>query len=307
MKKSIVSTDHTMKELAEHGTPEYPILTLNNIILSYDMGFVSWHWHRHFELTYVKSGHFEFYAGPDIFTLGPGQAVFINSQVLHQVKPYRGENPVYHSYTFAPELLSESMQSLTAAKYFIPLMRNSNFPYYIFTGKTQWEKDCMEQIKLLNRASAARDFSRELKILHYILSIFIAMIDNLPDICMEAQSSASSDSFIIMKIMRFITEHYHEPISLSDLADCASISKSTLSRLFHKTLKITPIAYLLNYRINQSAIMLKKPYNTITDIALSCGFHDVSYFCKVFKSIKGLPPRQYRQKYGQELRKGDST
>lgn len=296
MKKSIIATDHTMKELADHGTPEYPILTLNDVTLSHSTGFVSWHWHKHFELTYIQAGHFEFSTGPDTFTLGPGEAVFINSQVLHQVKPYKGENPVYHSYTFAPELLSESMQSLIAAKYLLPLMNNSNFPYYIFTGKASWENQCLEHICLLNRASASGDFSRELKVVCYLQTVLIDMIDHLGDICKETQAASDSEHFIIIKIMGFIQEHYNEALSLSDMADSANISKSTLGRLFHKTLKITPFAYLLNYRINQSTLLLKNPSQTITDIALSCGFHDVSYYCKAFRKYKGMSPKQYRQK-----------
>ena len=61
MEKQIVLTDCTLKQLTEHGTKNYPILISSGLTLSSDIGIVSWHWHNDFELTYVESGHFEFF------------------------------------------------------------------------------------------------------------------------------------------------------------------------------------------------------------------------------------------------------
>lgn len=87
MEKSLIKTDHTLKQLTEHGTKDYPILISCVLTLSLDRGIVSWHWHNDFELTYVESGHLEFSVDSDTFILNPGEAIFINSKSLHQVKP----------------------------------------------------------------------------------------------------------------------------------------------------------------------------------------------------------------------------
>lgn len=294
---SLISTDYNMKELAEHGTKEFPILICCGFTLSSDIGIVSWHWHENFELTYVESGHLEFYVGSDTFILNPGEAIFINSKILHQVKPVKDESPVYYSYTFSPELLTESMHSLIATKYIIPLMHNYHFPYYTFHNKVHWEKYCLSHIHMLNHCASTDSFVRELKVKHYLQQVFIDMIDNMPEICTKTDYSLNNENYSIMKIMHYIKEHYSEVISLEDLANVANISKSSCNRLFHKTLKMTPFKYLLDYRINQSMQLLKNGNKTISEIAYCCGFRDVSYYCKMFRKLQGISPQQYRNNY----------
>lgn len=296
MEISIIKTDYNMMELEKHGTADYPILISCGLTLSLDMGIVSWHWHDDFELTYIVSGHFQFSIGSETILLNPGEAIFINSKVLHQVKPLKNETPVYYSYAFAPELICESMQSLIAAKYIVPLMHNLSFPFHIFHPDILWEAHCLSHIHALNRSADSDGFVREFEIQHYIQRVFIDMIQNIPDICTESSPSANSDHYSIMKIMLFIKKHYHETLSLSDIADAANISKSSCNRIFRKTLEMTPFEYLLDFRINRSKQMLSHSLQSITEIAYSCGFHDASYYCKTFRKHVGLSPQKYRSK-----------
>lgn len=297
METPIIKTDHTLKQLEEHGTSIYPILISSGLTLNLEMGIVPWHWHNDFELTYVESGHFHFSVSSDTFSLGPGEAVFINSRVLHQVKPAQKENPVYYSYTFAPEFISETMQSLIAAKYIIPLMQNGGFPYHIFNESTPWEWDCLSHIRTLNQAAASTGFEREFLVLHSLQRIFIDMIQNLPGLCTASPSPVDSSHYSIMKIMLYIKKHYTETITLEDMANAANISKSSCNRLFHRILNMTPFGYLLEFRINQSKKLLKQDTRSITEIAYACGFHDVSYYCKEFRRQNGISPEKYRKEH----------
>lgn len=294
MEKSIILTDHTFKQLTEHGTKNYPILISSGLTLSSDIGIVSWHWHNDFEFTYVESGHFEFFVGTDTFILNPGEAIFINSKSLHQVKAIKNETPVYHSYSFAPEIICESMQSLIATKYILPIMLNTNFPYYIFRNNIPWEKTCLSTINKLNKVVKSKNISREFQIKHYLQSIFIDMIENIPNLCDKSNISINNENYTIMKILLYIKNHYSESISLLDISNSANISKSSCNRLFHKTLKMTPFQYLVNFRINQSINLLSHSNKSISEIAYSCGFHDSSYYCKIFRKYNGVSPQQYR-------------
>lgn len=291
---SIIKTDYTMKELEKHGTEDFPVLISCGLTLSLERGIVSWHWHDDFELTYIVSGHFQFSVNDDVFLLGPGEAVFLNSRVLHQVKPVKNETPVYYSYAFSPELISESMHSLIAAKYILPLMHNEDFPYHIFRNQIPWEECCLSHIHALNRVADESTFEREFMILHYLQAVFIDLIQNLPQICIASPHSRHREYFDVMQMMLYIKGHFAEQVSLSDIAAAANISKSSCNRIFHRTLKMTPFAFLLEYRINQSKELLCQSTTSITDIAYSCGFHDVSYYCKIFRKLTGFSPQKYR-------------
>jgi AraC-like DNA-binding protein len=50
----------------------------------------------------------------------------------------------------------------------------------------------------------------------------------------------------------------------------------------------------MNYRIEQAANMLLATEHSVTDVAFRCGFNDTGYFIKIFKSLKGCTPKQFR-------------
>ena len=55
----------------------------------------------------------------------------------------------------------------------------------------------------------------------------------------------------------------------------------------------TPFDYINIYRINAACELLSSGEATITEVAYSCGFNDLSYFIRLFKKHKGLSPKAY--------------
>ena len=56
----------------------------------------------------------------------------------------------------------------------------------------------------------------------------------------------------------------------------------------------TPVEYIVLYRIERAARKLRNSQLSVTEIAFSCGFNDLSYFIKTFKNIKGVTPTKFR-------------
>lgn len=100
---------------------------------------------------------------------------------------------------------------------------------------------------------------------------------------------------LLKEMLHFIDLHYMDPITLKELASSYHISESTCSRLFRKHLSVSPITYLLTYRIEKSLPLLSDTRQTVTEIAYACGFHSASYYCKFFKQVKGISPRSFRR------------
>jgi AraC-like DNA-binding protein len=57
----------------------------------------------------------------------------------------------------------------------------------------------------------------------------------------------------------------------------------------------TPVEYLNEYRIERATQKLLSSDQSVTDIAYSCGFNDLSYFIKTYKSHKGISPGGVRR------------
>lgn len=98
----------------------------------------------------------------------------------------------------------------------------------------------------------------------------------------------------IRPVIAFIENNYKNPVSLEELAELIDVSKSYLCRVFKQAYGITPVTFLLNFRINKAKQLLISTDMKIRRLAAECGFNDTSYFCMVFKKSEGMTPEEFR-------------
>jgi transcriptional regulator GlxA family with amidase domain len=91
--------------------------------------------------------------------------------------------------------------------------------------------------------------------------------------------------------------HVGDPIPAGRLARQVGVSLKTLERLFQVEFGISPRAFHKRMRIEIAERMLKETVRPIMNIALDCGFGDLSYFGRAFKAAYGLGPREYRRRH----------
>jgi transcriptional regulator GlxA family with amidase domain len=84
------------------------------------------------------------------------------------------------------------------------------------------------------------------------------------------------------------------PQDLIGLARTARLSPYHFIRVFEGITGITPHQYLLRTRLRRAALRLRTEPAKILDIALSCGFGDISNFNRLFRAEFGVSPRAYR-------------
>ena len=88
--------------------------------------------------------------------------------------------------------------------------------------------------------------------------------------------------------------HYAEEIELDDLAGMAHMSKRSFLRTFQAATGESPIAYLIQIRVNRAADRLRATGDSVTEVAFAVGFRDSNYFARQFRRVTGLTPRAYR-------------
>lgn len=99
------------------------------------------------------------------------------------------------------------------------------------------------------------------------------------------------------KILRYIESNYDHQMTIEDMLRQVHLSKYYVIRLFKQYMGITPYHYLVNYRINQSKILLRSSRKSIGEIALEVGFLDSSNFIHQFKKQTGMRPGEYRKDF----------
>lgn len=116
----------------------------------------------------------------------------------------------------------------------------------------------------------------------------------------EDNDLSESTEFKVKQVNDYIAEHFAEKISLENLADQFFISKFHLSREFKKQYGTTIGNALTAKRLSFAKSQLRFTDSSVEQIGLDCGFSDVGYFIKVFKSYEGMTPLEFRKtwRYG---------
>jgi AraC-like DNA-binding protein len=99
----------------------------------------------------------------------------------------------------------------------------------------------------------------------------------------------------LRRALLFLSEHFAEPVSLTDLADQAHVSASHLTFLFRSSLGMSFKSFLLCIRIHIAQQLLREPQLRITEVALRAGFADLSHFERCFRRAVGSSARDHRR------------
>lgn len=98
----------------------------------------------------------------------------------------------------------------------------------------------------------------------------------------------------VTRVVRMLERYPDSPHNLAGLAREARLSRYHFLRVFEALTGVTPHQYLLRGRLRRAAQRLSAETTRILDIALECGFGDVSNFNRTFRAEFGVTPRRYR-------------
>lgn len=107
------------------------------------------------------------------------------------------------------------------------------------------------------------------------------------------EKEARGETAVIPQVIRYLTEHFREPLRLDDLAARFFISKSYLNRHIKSYTNATVYAYLMALRITHARRMLREGA-TAAEAGRECGFSDYSTFYKAFKAQTGITPQEFK-------------
>ncbi|MGM7724782.1 AraC family transcriptional regulator [Metabacillus sp. Hm71] len=108
------------------------------------------------------------------------------------------------------------------------------------------------------------------------------------------EKTAQEFSLQITKALSFIQTHYHEPITLDEIAAISGYSRYYFIKQFQQQLNMTPVQYLTKVRIQKAAELLRSTSLTVTDIAAQVGYANANYFNKVFRKAVGVSAGTFR-------------
>jgi YesN/AraC family two-component response regulator len=92
----------------------------------------------------------------------------------------------------------------------------------------------------------------------------------------------------------YIEENFQSNLTRESVARHFDLTPNHISRLFQQEGGITFTEYLTHVRIERAKFMLREYSATLKEVAASCGFRYVHYFCRVFRKTMRVTPTMYR-------------
>lgn len=263
---------------------------------------IGWHWHSYFEVAYVAEGSLECSTPDQKLALQQGEAVFINSGVLHTYKKTSWGPCVIHAHIFDSMFLSGTLSSGIYQKYIYPIANSSGIQLLPIRPENRHQLAMLESVRTMVELARKEPFGYEFQIQSQLTDFWCKLL-TLAEQNSESVSRSSNDIQRIKTMTHYIHENYQRQICLQDIADAAAVSERECSRCFQRCFHETAITYLNKHRIRVAAGMLLQGHESISDISAKCGIKSVSYFGQLFQQMLGCSAREYRKK---AFRAGDA-
>lgn len=230
------------------------------------------HIHEDLELVYVKKGAGFAFCDGKKYELHPG--VFFlafPNQVHRYAECETGEYLV---------LIIKPAQLLSYGEVFL-----DGAPV---SAVTEGEKKTVDLLELALEEYRQEGYSPVISA--YLTALFGRLLRQYP----LEKEPVSRDT--VLEILQYCNRHYREELSVSDLAEALSISRSSVSHIFSQRIGMNFCDYVNSLRLTDALSLLRNKNFSVTEVAERCGFGTIRTFNRAFLKQYGVPPTQYRRR-----------
>lgn len=246
--------------------------------------------HEAIEIKYFYEGTSTLLIGSESYTAHAGDTVVINPYEFHATINY-GEVPgKYYIIMIEPEFF-ENMGSD------VPNLRNLLHAHRL--SLTNYYQNDEKIADILKRIVYESESQTE----YFRLSVRGLMLELLAILLRTAKSPDFNETSkhvqhfyeIIEPALRKIRDCYPSYLSVEMLANACNVSKYYFCHVFKSVTNISPMAYLLEYRLRIADALLAGTSKTVSQIASESGFRNENYFSRCYKKHFGTAPGKKRK------------
>jgi AraC family transcriptional regulator len=101
----------------------------------------------------------------------------------------------------------------------------------------------------------------------------------------------------LRKVVELVHAEMERDLSLDQMADAAGLSITHFSEMFRQSTGQSPHQFVLHRRVERAKELLRAAEMRVLDVAVACGFKSQQHFARVFRSVCGASPTEYRQEF----------
>lgn len=246
------------------------------------------HSHGYCEIFYLKTGNCIYYVNGNTVNLSAGDFFVVPPEIAHYTR-YEGLTPcerilVNCHLDTVPEDFRQKHEDL---------MKNISRPVKLILPANQRKRVEGLLNIMIDENNIPGEFSVELLML-YMMELLVLLHRHSIFIYEQIQTHSEYESDI-ESILLYIAQNYAQNITLDEMAKTVNLSPTYLSRKLKKATGTTFKEYLNYVRIKRASQALLTTDDSITKIAMDCGFNSSNYFKDLFRKINGISPRAFRK------------
>lgn len=222
------------------------------------------HFHRAYELIIVNEGELLVSIDQKEYVMNKNDIAFIFNNQIHEFKTM--DHSDISIVIFSPELIGHFFM---------------NYRGYV-------PENNVIHLRKAPDLDALDSIYRQKSFLYDICGTLIDNTDFLP-------VEHSTKTKVLHKILLYVDRNYSEECTLKVIAKQLQYDYAYLSKLFVQMTKMSFTEYLNHYRTSQACYLLKNRQQSISEIALNCGYNNLRSFNRNFKKITNHTPRKFRE------------
>lgn len=281
------------RENKKHTGDDFPYITyLCSIPL--DFRSVKIHWHDEIEFIIIKKGEGKVSVDMKEFFVKAGDIVFVPSGKLHSIEQKEKKTMEYENIIFKNNLLYSQGGDYCRKNFLKPILGGEIAIPAILNEETSCYNEVTKLFSYIDKLCDEKSKGYQLAVkgcMFQIMYLLLALEDGKKP---DKKSQRHMEKLKI--ILTYIEENYQHKITLEEVTSCCFYSTSRFMHFFKDVTGMSFVEYLNNYRLEAVAKMLRESDNSVLNIAIDCGFDNISYFNRKFKERFKMTPSEYRKK-----------
>ena len=259
------------------------------------------HWHYFTEMVYLVKGKLLAEVEKNKYTLTPGDMIIFHPKQIHSFLDFpseENEELLFYVIKFDEMILSNTTPGSPKLPKLLDNATNLNTPYNLITAEElQYNpvklffENCIWETK-------HKEFGYDIKVASTISLIITELIRIWLRKGFKFSSKTTFDQFSAkdFSVLEYIDKHSSENINIEKLANKCGMCYSNFAKQFKAQFGKTCKEYIEFVRICKADTLLLYTDKTLDYISQETGFTDSSHFIRTYKKIKGITPKQRRQK-----------